>query len=179
MIFEPFPPFVSSEYQVKYATSPWEAAGARALRRRVFCEEQGMFAGNDRDAIDEVASPIVAVSMLGVAPDRVVGTVRIHEASPGLWWGSRLAVDSDFRRVGMLGGALIRLAVSSAHGRGCTRFLAHVQAQNALLFRRLHWHTIEVVDRHGRPHHLMEADLAHYPPFMTPEIGFLALRRAA
>ena len=179
MIFEPFKPFVPSEFQVKFATEAWEKRGAAALRRQVFCEEQGVFAGDDRDAIDNVAIPIVAISLLGVAADAVAGTVRIHEAEPGLWWGSRLAVDADYRRVGALGTALIQLAVCSANARGCRRFLAHVQGQNVLLFRRLHWRTIEEVELHGRLHHRMEADLAYYPPFADPETGFLALPRRA
>ena len=179
MIFEPFAPFLPSEFQVKFAVDPWEKRAAAALRRGVFCEEQGLFAGDDRDALDEVAIPLVAVSLLGVAADEVVGTVRIHEAGPGLWWGSRLAVAAPYRRIGALGAALIRLAVSSAHARGCTRFLANVQSQNALLFQRLHWHTIEEIDLHGRAHHHMEADLAFYPPFAAPHTGFRALRRAA
>ncbi len=179
MIFEPIKPFLPSEYQVKYATEVWERHGAAALRRAVFCQEQGLFAGDDRDDIDRVATCIVALSMLAVTADAVVGTVRIHEESPGLWWGSRLAVAADHRRVGALGTALIRLAVSSAHARGCTRFLAHVQSQNALLFQRLHWRTLEIVELHGRPHYHMEADLDFYPPFAAPETGFLALRKAA
>ena len=51
MIFEPFKPFVSSEFQIKYATEPFEREGAMALRRAVFCDEQGLFAGDDCDAI--------------------------------------------------------------------------------------------------------------------------------
>lgn len=179
MIFEPVRPFVASEYQVKYATGDWERRGAAALRREVFCREQGLFGADDRDAIDDVATPIVALSLMGVAADAVVGTVRIHEERPGLWWGSRLAVAADHRKVGALGAALIRLAVSSANARGCTRFLAHVQSRNALLFRRLHWRTLEEIELFGRPHHRMEADLAFYPPFPEPEAGFLALRKAA
>ena len=179
MIFEPFPAFVASGYQVKYATEPWERRGAAVLRRQVFCHEQKLFEGDDRDAIDVCATQLVALSLLGVAADEVVGTVRIHEESPGLWWGSRLAVAADHRNIGALGTSLIRLAVSSAHARGCTRFLAHVQSQNALLFQRLHWQTLEIVDLHGRPHHRMEADLAFYPPFHAPETGFLTLRKAA
>jgi putative N-acetyltransferase (TIGR04045 family) len=179
MIFEPVKPFLPSEYQVKYATEAWERHGAAALRRAVFCQEQGLFAGDDRDEIDRVATCIVALSLLAVTADAVVGTVRIHEESPGIWWGSRLAVAAGHRRVSALGTALIRLAVSSAHARGCTRFLAHVQSQNALLFQRLHWRTLEIVELHGWPHHRMEADLDFYPPFAAPEIGFLALRKAA
>src|SRR5580704_18142462 len=115
MIFDPFPEFLPSEYRVKFATDAWERREAAALRRQVFCDEQGIFAGDDRDAIDDVAIPLVAISSFGVAPHEVVGTVRIHEAEPGTWWGSRLAVLPDYRRLGAVGGSLIRLAVSSAH----------------------------------------------------------------
>jgi putative N-acetyltransferase (TIGR04045 family) len=178
-MFEPFAPFVPSGFQVKFAVEPWERKAAAALRRDVFCREQGLFANDDRDAIDDIAIPLVAVSLLGVAADEVVGTVRIHEAEPGIWWGSRLAVAARYRKIGALGAALIRLAVSSAHGRGCERFLANVQSQNVPLFLRLHWRTIEELELHERPHHHMEAELAHYPPFGAPEVGFLALRKAA
>ena len=179
MIFDPVAPFMGGEFRIKFATDPWERRAAAALRQSVFVDEQKLFEGHDRDAIDAVAIPIVALSSFVVAADDVVGTVRIHEAEPGTWWGSRLAVAPDYRRVGALGAALIRLAVSSAHGRGCTRFLAHVQSQNGLLFQRLHWRTVDTVELHGRPHLRMEADLAFYPPFATPEAGFLALARKA
>lgn len=179
MMFDPVPPFLSSAFTVKYATEAWERRGAAALRRRVFCGEQGLFAGDDRDAIDDVATPIVALSSYTVAADQVVGTVRIHEVEPGTWWGSRLAVAADHRRVGALGAALIRLAVCSAHARGCTTFWAHVQSQNALLFQKLHWDVLDQVELHGRPHMKMQADLTFYPPFVSPETGFLALARKA
>jgi putative N-acetyltransferase (TIGR04045 family) len=78
------------------------------------------------------------------------------------------------RGVGGLGAALIRLAVGTAHARGCTVFRAHVQAANVVLFRRLHWRSLDSVVLHGHPHDLMEADLAHYPPI---EAGDLALLR--
>lgn len=178
MIFEPFQAFTACEFQIKFATERWERDGAARLRHHVFCKEQGLFE-DDRDAIDDGAIAIVALSLLGVAADEVVGTVRIHEAEPGLWWGSRLAVCPRHRGVGALGTSLIQLAVSAAHARGCTRFLAHVQSQNVPLFRRLNWTTLEEVTLHGHPHHKMEADLAAYPPFMTPEIGFLALPKRA
>ena len=177
--FEPFKPFTASEFQVKFATETWEKRGAAALRRQVFCLEQGLFQGDDRDAIDATAIPLVAISLLGVAADEVVGTVRIHEAEPGLWWGSRLAVAPAYRRLSALGTALIQLAVSSAHARGCQRFLAHVQAQNAPLFHRLHWRTLEQIELLGHPHHKMEADLSFYPPFEHAEAGFYALREKA
>jgi putative N-acetyltransferase (TIGR04045 family) len=175
MIFEPFNPFVASDFQVKFAIDPWERKGAAALRRQVFCEEQKIFAQDDTDATDAAAIPIVAITSLGVAFDDVVGTVRIHEHDPGIWWGSRLAVATNYRRTGAIGTSLIKLAVSSAHARGCKRFFAHVQSQNALLFQRLHWTTLDHIDLHGLPHHLMEADLAFYPPIRDPLSGFRVL----
>jgi putative N-acetyltransferase (TIGR04045 family) len=179
MIFESFPPFAPNGFQIKYAVDAWEKRGAAALRRQVFCEEQKIFTGDDRDTIDEIAIPIVALSSLAIVHDVVVGTVRIHESAPGVWWGSRLAVAEPYRKVGALGGALIRLAVSSAHARGCRQFFAHVQSRNVPLFRRMHWQSLREIDLHSFTHHLMEADLTYYPPFAAPEVGFVALRKAA
>ncbi|WP_083897045.1 MSMEG_0567/Sll0786 family nitrogen starvation N-acetyltransferase [Azospirillum sp. B506] len=181
VIANPLPerPFVPGLHRIKHATEGWELRQAAALRRQVFCVEQGLFDGDDRDAIDDRALTIVALSELCGMPDRVVGTVRIHEPEPGEWIGSRLAVAADHRRAGSLGASLIRMAVCTATARGCSRFHALVQSQNALLFRRLRWHTVAEVMLHGRPHHHMEADLAHYPPIHDGAAGFLTLARRA
>lgn len=165
--------FMPCEFRVKWAASDWEREQAHSLRRAVFCVEQGVFLGDDRDSIDAHAQSIVAVSCVGGAPDEVVGTVRIHEESPGLWWGSRLAVHAAFRHHGRIGATLIRLAVSSAHARGAHTFLAHVQSQNVPMFERLHWTALQAEMLHGRAHHLMQADLAQYPPCSTPDNGFV------
>jgi putative N-acetyltransferase (TIGR04045 family) len=179
MIIEPFAPYQTGEFQVKFATSQWERQEAHALRRAVFCNEQKIFESDDRDEIDDRAIPIVALSMMGVSSDRLVGTVRIHQEELGLWWGSRLAVHADFRRIGALGATLIKLAVSSANAMGCHTFLAHVQAQNGLLFRRLHWDVLDEFELHGKPHLKMKANLEWYPPCTTPKAGFVALPRKA
>lgn len=179
MIFEPFPAFLPAEYRIKFATEPWERREAAALRRQVFCIEQEIFEADDRDPVDDVATTIVAISSFAVVPQEVVGTVRIHQADPGIWWGSRLAVAADYRRVSALGTSLIKLAVSSAHARGCRQFYAHVQSQNAELFHRLHWQTLREVSLHGRPHHFMQADLTQYPPIANAELGFVALPKKA
>jgi hypothetical protein len=54
-----------------------------------------------------------------------------------------------------------------------------VQAQNGPLFRQMHWETLEEIELYGRPHLKMRADLSAYPPCATPEIGYVALRKAA
>lgn len=173
------PAFLPSEFRIRLASEPWERAGYARLRREVFCAEQGIFRDDDRDAVDEIALPIVAVAIVMGMPDRVVGTVRVHEAETGLWYGSRLTVHREFRRQAGLGSGLISLAVGTAHARGCVRFLAHVQGQNVPLFERLHWRSLAPVALHGRPHRLMEADLAHYPPCRTGELTPLRLAPVA
>lgn len=171
--------YVPLEYRVKWTTLPWEEQGAYDLRRAVFCEEQGIFAGDDRDETDERAQLLVAMACVAGMPDQVVGTVRIHQEEPGLWFGSRLAVHAAFRRHGKLGATLIRLAVTSANAVGCHTFLAHVQSQNVPLFRRMHWQVIREEILLGRSHHLMQADLSHYPPCTTPRSGFVTQARHA
>jgi putative N-acetyltransferase (TIGR04045 family) len=91
---------------VRFASQAWELAGAAALRHAVFCKEQRVFAHDDRDAIDDIAIPIIALSMIGGQPDEVVGTVRIHRETGHHWWGSRLAVAASHRTVGSIGPAL-------------------------------------------------------------------------
>lgn len=163
-------------FRIKRASEPWEARDAHALRRAVFCVEQGIFVGDDRDDIDDRAQLLVACTSVAGECDQVVGTVRIHQPQPGLWWGSRLAVHPSFRHQGRIGATLIRLAVSSAHAQGAQRFLAHVQGPNVPLFEQLHWQRLGDVSLHGRPHALMQADLTRYPPCLAPDWGFLTRR---
>jgi putative N-acetyltransferase (TIGR04045 family) len=170
--------YTPTEYRIKWTTLQWEADEAYKLRRAVFCIEQGIFAGDDRDKIDERAQQLVAVSCIAGMPEQVVGTVRIHQEEPGVWFGSRLAVHAAFRRHGKIGATLIRLAVTSAHALGCQTFLAHVQSQNVPLFRRLRWDVLAEERMLGRPHHLMQAQLQHYPPCTTPRSGFVTQSRS-
>lgn len=166
-------------FRVKWADTAWEISHARRLRRDVFCTEQGLFEDDDVDSVDNQAQTLVAVSYLGAMPDQAVGTVRIHTTEPGVWWGSRLAVERSYRHHSGLGATLIQLAVSSARARGCTIFLAHVQRQNTPLFERLHWTVLQHLDIYGHPHDLMQADLQHYPPCFDPLQGFAVPRRRA
>lgn len=171
--------YTPTEFRIKWTTLPWEAEEAYKLRRAVFCIEQGIFVGDDRDEVDERAQQIVAVSCIAGMPEQVVGTVRIHQEAPGVWYGSRLAVHAAFRRHGKIGATLIRLAVTSAHALGCETFLAHVQSQNVPMFQALHWDALAQETMLGRPHHLMQAQLEHYPPCTTPRSGFVAKSRSA
>ena len=179
MQMDPFRPYVAAQCHFKLATAPWEQAGCAALRKAVFCEEQGVFEGHDRDEIDQRAIAIAAISEVFGERDAVVGTVRIDERDPGVWFGSRLAVEKAYRRSSFLGPELIRLAVGSARARGAEAFFAHVQSQNVPLFLRLHWHTNSEMQLHGRLHHFMRADFAHYTAIHDGFIGFAARNRSA
>jgi putative N-acetyltransferase (TIGR04045 family) len=155
----------------RIAVAEWERSAYFALRRRIFCDEQQLFTGDDRDGWDAAAIPIVCVAPAsrlapGSAPgvERVVGVVRIYEPSPGLWYGGRLGVDAAHRRGGVIGRSLVFTAVTTARARGCHRFLATVQPANVTFFERLHWRALGAVEAHGIPHQLMEADLSFYPP---------------
>jgi putative N-acetyltransferase (TIGR04045 family) len=178
-VLEAFPPYLPPAYRVKFADEAWEFEGARALRRQVFCEEQGLFPTDDTDQLDSYAVPIVAVSLIAGQPDEVVGAVRIHEEAPGVWWGSRLAVAQNFRRVAALGSGLIQVAVGSARAMGCREFHAHVQAQNRALFERLNWAAVHAIELHGHPHWRMRADLDAYPPIPAPTLGLPVRAKAA
>jgi len=183
MVFDPFLQYVSPDFSFRIARASHELDGYWALRRQIFCEEQGIFFGTDRDEFDEHAIPIVCETIVAGMEDGVVGVVRIDERAPGLWYGSRLGVAPDYRSIrqlspsvsvrnslpvyrglGALGAGLIYKAVSTAHALGCTEFLATVQHQNARFFQRLHWEPLGTLDLFGLPHVKMRADLNYYQP---------------
>lgn len=151
-------------YRFQLALSAEEIEQYFELRSQIFCQEQGLFEETDRDAVDRHSYPIVAIAHREGEPDQIVGVVRIYEQSPRLWYGGRLGVHPDFRRVGRIGKGLIQKAVTTANTWGCDRFLATVQLQNVRFFTRLHWESLEEIEILERPHHLMRADLDYYPP---------------
>ena len=115
-------------------------------------------------------------------PHEVVGVVRIYRSDGDTWYGGRLGVASDYRRVGAVGGALIDTAVSTAHARGCTRFLATVQARNVRYFEHYAFRSLGELSLRGQRHHLMQADLGCFPPCpkaLAQRIAPLPATRAA
>jgi len=147
------------ELVCRLARDPGEQRGYFALRRSIFCLEQRLFEGDDRDEHDDAAHPIVCL-----AGPRVVGVVRIWETASGDWWGGRLGVDAEFRSAAVVGRRLVQTAVGTARAWGARRFRATVQRANVPFFRRLRWRTLEELALLGQPHHLMEADLSWYAP---------------
>jgi putative N-acetyltransferase (TIGR04045 family) len=156
--------FVAAFVKFDVAREAWEERAYWAMRRAIFCDETGLFAsaGEERDAHDLGATPIVAVAHSGGAPADVVGIVRIFEDSPGVWYGGRLGVAAQYRARVSVGTGLIKAAVGSAKAQGCQRFLATVLLDNVAYFKRHHFDVIGTSDVCGRPHRLMQADLGAF-----------------
>ena len=131
-----------------------------AVRRAVFCAEQGMFGGgDDRDPRDGSPATLHAV---GVDDGVVGGTVRLYPLSGDgrLWQGDRLAVLPALRH-GSLGGSLVRFAVRTAGERGGERMVAMIQLPNVRFFLGLGWSLNgDVVEFHGRAHQPMAIALS-------------------
>jgi putative N-acetyltransferase (TIGR04045 family) len=161
---EPVSPFYSPNVTAQVASERWQLDGYYHLRRAIFAEEQRLFDASDIDEHDAVATPIVALAHVAGIPHEVIGGVRIYPSESGTWFGGRLGVCRPYRSRRVVGSALIFAAVSTAHAKGCTRFLANIQLQNVPYFERHHFSCIRRVEVCGQPHELMEADLAVYPP---------------
>jgi len=162
MILEAVPPYRCHDVAFKLASEAWELRAYYALRRRIFCDEQRVFEEDDRDPIDEHATPIVAVTATAGMPDQIAGVVRIWEEEPGEWFGGRLGTHPAHRNNGNIGPGLVRLAVTTACRRGCRLFRATVQDRNVRLFQRLGWTVEDRVVAFGLPHARMQADLSRF-----------------
>src|ERR687884_1819246 len=99
-----------------------ELAQALRLRERVFCDEQGVSPGAERDGLDGDAFHLVAVE-----GGRVVGTCRLVFARDAAFLG-RLAVEADARRRGV-GAALLGEAAEQAAAAGARRIGLHAQLE--------------------------------------------------
>jgi putative N-acetyltransferase (TIGR04045 family) len=141
-----------------------ERAEHHRVRRAVFVDEQGIFAGDDLDSHDARDDVLHVVARLG---DDVVGAVRLFPLDGRTWQGDRLAVLGSARTAGA-GAPLVRFAVATAAARGGQRMVAHVQPANQRFFERLGWTAQGTEDYAGRPHVFMTIALAgdHQAPVL-------------
>ena len=120
----------------RLAVSADDLASHFEVRRAVFCTEQAIFAGSDRDEHDDDPATLAVIGLAGGA---VGGAVRLYPLdADGLWKGDRLAVLPAHRR-GLLGASLVRFAVRTAGDLGGSRMVAMVQAPNLHFFEWLGW----------------------------------------
>ncbi len=197
MIIEKPLPYKGKYITFDFPSEAWQERQYWDLRKKIFCDEQKIFTGSDRDKIDLQAIPIIAQCSCGGALDEIIGVVRIDEREQGIWYGSRLGVAELYRLLSGfnsdklfdqnipihpftlgVGAALIFKAVSTATALGCKEFYAHVQVQNVKLFERLHWKSLEIVQLHGIDHAFMQADLNYYQPSQISMVQLANLRQA-
>jgi putative N-acetyltransferase (TIGR04045 family) len=134
-----------------------DLAAHHGVRCAVFVDEQEMFAGDDRDERDGMASTLHAI---GIAGSQIAGAVRLYPLGAGDWKGDRLAVLPEVRH-GSLGARLVRFAVATAGARGGARMVAMIQVPNVAFFESLGWRRDgEAESFHGRPHQPMAIALS-------------------
>jgi putative N-acetyltransferase (TIGR04045 family) len=120
----------------RLAREPDELAAHYAVRRRVFVEDQALFAGSDEDERDRRPGTLHAVALY---EGEVAGAVRLYPLDDaGLWKGDRLAV-LPHARVRHLGALLVRFAVATAGDRGGHTMVAQIQLPNVAFFEHLGW----------------------------------------
>ncbi len=132
---------------------PWSEAiaQARAVRERVFIEEQQVPRDLEWDEWDEASQHAVALDEQG----RGIGTARLL---PDGRLG-RMAVLGEWRRHGV-GTALARALIERARQQGLQRILLHAQTHAAPFYRRLGFtEQGPIFQEAGIPHVEMTADL--------------------
>jgi predicted GNAT family N-acyltransferase len=106
---------------IKLVANPEEMAAARAVRRRVFIEEQGVPPNEEYDEYDDQATHAVAIHA-----GQVVGTGRMYRDATGAARIGRMAVDGPWRRHDV-GGRLLEALEAEARRLGIFRALLHAQ----------------------------------------------------
>lgn len=104
-----------------------EREAAIELRRRVFCEEQGVSPADELDGHDDAAIHLVAVE--GGA---VIGTCRLLLRGTTCQL-SRMAVDAGARGRGV-GSAMLRAAETEARAAGALHIALHAQLHAQRLY---------------------------------------------
>ena len=139
---------------MRLASTDDELSAALELRRRVFCEEQGVSPAADRDGRDPEATHLVALEN-----GRVIGTCRIVLRGRSARLG-RLAVEAPERRRGV-GAAILQAAADAARDAGATEIDLHAQTYARSLYERAGYRERgkEFVEE-GIPHVAMHKRLA-------------------
>jgi len=138
-----------------------ELAAHFAVRRRVFVDDQALFAVTDKDERDWTEGTLHVVA---IADGLIAGAVRLYPVdAAGLWKGDRLAVLPE-ARVQRLGALLVQFAVATAGERGGHTMVAQIQVPNVRFFEHLGWHVDgPPAPYHGVMHQPMAIPLAPAP----------------
>jgi predicted GNAT family N-acyltransferase len=117
---------VSEAATFRWVSDAPELERALAIRRRVFCEEQGVAVEVELDGLDDSSLHLLA---LGGRESIAVGTLRLRVDGPVALIG-RIAVAREWRRRG-IAAQMIEIALARAREERCrrARLAAQVVAQ--------------------------------------------------
>ena len=116
--------------EVAEATGDAERAAAFALRRAVFCAEQGVAAAIEFDGLDGACRHYLA--RIGA---RTVGVARLRPYGAGAVKIERMAVAADMRGRG-IGAAVLARLLADALASGAVRAVLHAQTHAAGFYAR-------------------------------------------
>ena len=106
---------------IKPVETPEEREAVKALRRRVFVEEQGVREEEEYDTYDDAAYHAVALHQ-----GQVIGTGRLFQDASGQSLIGRMAIEASWRRRGV-GGQVLAFLEREAVQRGFGRLVLHAQ----------------------------------------------------
>lgn len=138
---------MSNQARVKLVETPEEMDAVKALRVRVFVQEQKVPLDEEFDEYDGEAIHAVAV-----LDGRVVGTGRMYRNSSGETQIGRMAVEMGHRRRGV-GGLILAFLEERARRNGVDRVMLHAQTYVRPFYER-HGYVAE-----GEP--FMEVQIEH------------------
>lgn len=124
---------IAGEINIRWASEPADVPGAIAVRREVFCREQGVPIEEEIDGRDDDAEHLVALAPEG-GGERVIGTVRLLIDGDNAKIG-RVAVERDWRRRG-IAARMLQLALLRAGERGCRRARLAAQLDAVALYEQ-------------------------------------------
>ena len=120
---------------------------ARAVRRTVFIEEQGVSEDEELDGKDPDA-----VQFLARDGEYPVGTARLRFPESAVGKVERVAVREPYRGTGV-GSALMRAVEAAARDDGATELTLHAQTQVEAFYRHLGYETVsDEFEEAGIPH---------------------------
>ena len=111
--------------------TPDEYQAIRAVRLRVFIQEQGIDPALEYDELDDTA--VHAIALVDGAPS---GTGRLVPDEPGVARIGRMAVDAAWRRHGV-GSHLLRILEAEAQRQGYHTALLHAQTYVQAFYQAL------------------------------------------
>jgi predicted GNAT family N-acyltransferase len=117
------------DFQIRRVRTPEELEAAMALRYEVFCLEQGVPPGEERDGRDHDALHLIALE-----DDRLLATCRLVFVGMTVQF-SRLAVTAQARRHG-IATAMLRRSDDETRAGGANRIVLHAQTYARSLYEQ-------------------------------------------